>query len=105
MVSGDTKFTAASRYYLLNTVILPDFIYSCIRSYEINKTNKLATKINSTESYTKVMNLKILPEPTNGLIMLQKKYQALFLPDQLLMHLTLDELAYSFEIQDNQCCM
>ena len=62
--------------------ILLDFIYSCIRSYEINKTNKLATKINSTESYTKVMDLKILPEPTNSLIMLQKKYQALFLPDQ-----------------------
>ena len=62
----------------------------------------LATRINSTESYTKVMDLKILPEPTNRLIMLQKKYQALFLPDQLLMHLTLDELAYSFEIQDDQ---
>ena len=51
MVSGDTKFTAASRYYLLSTVMFPDFIYSCIRSYEINKTNKLATKINSTELY------------------------------------------------------
>ena len=101
MVSGDTKFTAASRYYLLSTVMFPDFIYSCIRSHEINKTNKLAKNINSTESYTKVMDLKILPEPTNGLIMLQKKYQALFLPDQLLMHLTLDELAYPFEIQDD----
>jgi len=82
MVSGDTKFTAASRYYLLSTVMFPDFIYAFIRSYKINKTNKLATKNNSTGSYAKVMDLKILPEPINGLIMLQKNNQALFLPDQ-----------------------
>ena len=51
------------------------------------------------------MDLKIFPEPRSGQNMLEKKYQALFLLDQLLMHLTLDELAYSFEIQDDQCCM
>ena len=62
----------------------------------------LATRINSSESYTKVMDLKILPEPINGLIILQKNNQELFLQDQLLMHLNLDELAYSFEIQDDQ---
>ena len=65
----------------------------------------LATRINSTESYTKVMDFKIFPEPRNGQNMFQKKFQALFLPDQLLMHLNLYELAYSFEIQDYQCCM
>ena len=81
MVSGATKFIAASRYYLLSSVMFPDFIYSCIRSYEINKTNKLAKKINSIESYTKVMDLKILPEPRYGLNMFHKNYQALFLQD------------------------
>ena len=67
MVSGAKKFTVAYRYYLLSTVIFPDFIYSFIRRYKINKTNKLATKNNSTGSYAKVMDLKILPEPSNGL--------------------------------------
>jgi hypothetical protein len=41
----------------------------------------VATKIKSTGSYTKVKGLKILPEPLNGLKMLQKNYQALLLPD------------------------
>ena len=94
MVFGFTKFTEATRYHLLSTVMFSDFIYSCIRSYKINKSNKLAIKINSTGSYTKVMDLKILPELRNGLIMLQRNYQALFLSDRLLMHLTLNELAY-----------
>ena len=67
MVSDATKFTATFWYYLLRTAIFLDFIYSCIRSYKINKTNKLATKNNSTGSYAKVMDLKILPEPSNGL--------------------------------------
>ena len=105
MVSGATKCTEASRYYLIITVIFSDFIYSCIRSYKINKTNKLATNNNSTGSYEKVMDLKILPEPSNGLVMLQTNYQVSFLPDYLFMHLTLDKLAFSFEIQNDQCCM
>ena len=41
--------------------------------YKINKTNMLATRINSSESYTKVMDLKIPPEPSNVLNKLQKK--------------------------------
>ena len=86
MVSGATKFTAASRYDLLSMVNFLDFIYSCIRSYKFNITNMLAKKINSTDSYTQVVDLKILPEPINGLNMLQKNYQVLFLPDQLLIH-------------------
>ena len=85
-VSSATQFTAASRYDLFITVIFPDFIYSWNRSYKINKTNKLAKKINSTESYTKVMDLKILPKPRIGLNMLQKNYQALLLPDKLCIH-------------------
>jgi len=79
--SGVTNFTAASRHDILHSVNFPDFIYSCNRSYKINKTNMLATRINSIGSYTKDMNLNILPEPTNGLSMLQKNYQALLLPD------------------------
>ena len=46
-----------------------------------NKTNMLATRINSIESSAEDMGLKILPEPKNSLNMLQKNYQALFLPD------------------------
>jgi len=94
MVSSATKFTEVTRHQLLITVIFLDFIYSCIRSYKINKSNKLATKINSTGRYAKVMDVKSLPELRNGLIMLQRNYQALFLSDHLLMHLILNELAY-----------
>ena len=81
MVSGAKIFTETSRYDILSIVNFLDFIYSCSRSYKINKTNMLATKIKSTGSYTKVKGLKILPEPLNGLKMLQKNYQALLLPD------------------------
>ena len=94
MVSGATKFTEETRHQQLITVIFLDFIYSCIRSYKINKSNKLATKINSTGRYAKVMDVKSLPELRNGLIMFQKNYQVLFLSDHLLLHLTLNELAY-----------
>ena len=94
MVSDATKFTVVTRYHLLSTANFLDFIYSCIRSYKINKTNKLSTKINSTGGYTKVMDFKILPELRNDLIMLQKNYQALVLSEHLLMPLTLNELGY-----------
>ena len=86
MVYGATNFTVTSRQDIPSTVNCPDFIYSCNRSYKINKTNMLATRINSTESYTKVMDLKMLPDTRNGLNMRQKNYQALLLPDLLLMH-------------------
>ena len=89
MVSGATKFTGASIYHLLGTVNFRDFIYLCSRGYKINKIIKLSSKINSTESYTRILDLKILPEPRYGLNMFQKNYQALFLPDNLIMHLTL----------------
>ena len=81
MTSGATNFTETSRQDILSTVKFPDFIYSSNRSYKIKKYNKLATKINSTESQAKVIDLQILPKPRYGLNMFQKNYQALFLPD------------------------
>ena len=81
MVSGSTNFTVTSKYDILSTINFPDFIYSYNRSYKINKSNMLATRINFTESYTKVMDLKILPWPRNGLRMLHKNYQVLLLPN------------------------
>ena len=80
MVSSATKFTGASRYHLLSTVNFPDFMYLCIGSYKINKTIKLSKKINSTESYARIMDHKILPEPIYVLNIFQKNYQALFIP-------------------------
>ena len=81
MASGATNFKETSRKDILSTVNFPGFIYSCNRSYKINKTSMLATWINSTGSSTKVMGVKILPEPRTGLNMLKKNYQALLLPD------------------------
>ena len=72
MVSGAKIFTKASRQNILSTVNFLDCIYSWNRSYKINKSNMLAKRINSTESYTKVMDLKILEETRNGLNMLKK---------------------------------
>ena len=86
MVSGAKMFTAASRHAIISTVNVLDFIYSCIRSYKINKTNMLATNLIYTGSYTSVMNFKCLPEPRNRLKMLHKNYQSLLLPDSLFMH-------------------
>ena len=81
MVSRAKIFTEASRNDILSTVNCPYFIYACNRSYKINKTNMLATRINSSESYTNVMDLKIPPEPSNVINMLQKNYQGIFLSD------------------------
>ena len=55
------------REHLLSTVIFPDFIYLYIRGDKMNKISKLLTKIKSTESYTRDMVLKFLPEPSNEL--------------------------------------
>ena len=94
MVSGATKFTEASRHHLLSTINFPDFIYLYIRSSKINKIIKLSSKINSTESFKRIVDLKILPEPRYGLNMFQKTYPVLVLQDKLIMHLTSHELAY-----------
>jgi len=87
MVSGTTKFTGASSCHLLSTVNFLDFISLGIRDYKINKIIKLLNKINSIESFTRNMDLKISPEPRYGLNMFQKNYQALILQDKLIMHL------------------
>ena len=94
MGSGATKFTGASSYHLLSTVNVSGFIFLSIRGYKINKIIKPLIKIISTESYTKNMDLKILPKHRYVINMSQKNCQALFLPEYLIMHLTLHELAY-----------
>ena len=81
MVSEATKITVTTRYDIISTVIFPEFTFSWNRSYKINKTNMLATNLIYTGSSTQVIDLKILPESRNNLNM----YQALILPDQLLM--------------------
>ena len=88
MVSGATNFTGASTKHLLSTVIFSDFIHLYRRGDKMNKFSKLLNKINSTESYTRDMVLKFLPESIHELIILQKNYQALYTPDKLVMHLT-----------------
>ena len=94
MGSGAIKFTGVSKCHLLSTVKFADSISLSIRGYKINHIIKLLTKINSTENYTRDMVLKILPEPRYDLNMFQKNYQALFLPEKLIMHLILHDLAY-----------
>ena len=88
MGSGAANFTGASTKHLLSTEIFPDFIHLYSRGDKKNKISKLLTKINSTESYTRDMVLKFLPEPINELNILQKNYQALYTPDKLVMLLT-----------------
>ena len=70
--SGAAKFTKVSIYHLLCTVKFACFISLSTKGYKINKIIKLLTNINSTESYTKDMNLKILPEPRYVLNMFSK---------------------------------
>ena len=72
MGSGATKFTEASIQHLFSTVKLAGFISLSIRGNKINEIIKLLIKINSTESNTRDMNLKILPEPRYDLNMFQK---------------------------------
>ena len=79
--------------HLLSTEIFPDFIQLYSRGDKKNKIRKLLTKIKSTESYTRDMVLKFLPEPIHELNILQKNYQALYQQDKLVMHLTCHELA------------
>ena len=88
MGSGATNFMRASTKHLLSTVIYPDFIHLYSRGDKKNKFSKLLTKINSTESYTRDIVLKFLPEPNHELDILHKNYQALYSPDKLVMLLT-----------------
>ena len=54
----------------------------------MNEFSKPLTKINSTESYTRDMVLKFLPEPNHEINILYKNYKALYSPDKLVMQLT-----------------
>ena len=93
MGSGATNFMGASTKYLLSTEIFPDFIHLYSRGDKMNKFSKPLNKINSTESYTRDMVLKFLPEPRKKLNILQKNYQKIYQQDKLVMHLTYHELA------------
>ena len=88
MGSGATNFMGASTKHLLSTVIYPDFIHLYSRGDKRNKISKSLTKINSTESYTRNMVLKFLPEPSHEINILYKNYQALYSPDKLVLQLT-----------------
>ena len=77
MVLGTTNFMGASTKHLLSTVIYPDFIHLYSRGDKKNKSSKALTEINSTESFTRDMVLKFLPEPIHEQNILQKNYRAL----------------------------
>ena len=66
----------------------PDFIHLYSRGDKKNKNSKPLTKINSTESYTRDMVLKFLPEPIHELNIFHKNYQALYHENKLVMQLT-----------------
>ena len=76
------------RKHLLSTEIFPDFIQLYSRGDKKNKISKLLTKIKSTESYTRDIVLKFLPEPSHEINILHKNYQALYPPDKIVMKLT-----------------
>ena len=94
MGSGAKNFTGASTEHLLSNVIFPDFSHLYSRGDKMNKFSKPLTKINSTESYTRDMVLKILPEPSHELHMFQKNSQVLYLSEELMRHLNLYKMAY-----------
>ena len=79
MGSSATNFTGASTRHLLSTVIFPDFIHLFSRGDKKDKFSKPLTKINSTESYTRDMVLKFLPEPSHMLNVFHKNYQSLYI--------------------------
>ena len=85
---GATNFTGAYTKHLLSTKIFPDFIHLYRRGDKKNKISKLLTKIKSTESYTRDIVLKFLPEPSHEINILHKNYQALYPPDKIVMKLT-----------------
>ena len=67
MGSGATIFMGASTKHLLSTEIFRDFIHLYSRGRKKNKDSKPLTKIKPTESYTRDMVLKFLPEPSHEL--------------------------------------
>ena len=74
MGSSATNFMEATSKHILSTEIFPDFIPLYNRGDKKNKNRKPLTKINSTESFTRDLVLKFLPESNHELNMLQKNY-------------------------------
>ena len=77
MGSGATNFMEATSKHKLSTNIFPDFIRLYNWGDKKNKNSKFLTKINSTESFTRDLVLKFLPESNHELNILQKNYRAL----------------------------
>ena len=77
MGSDTTNFMGATSNHILSTEIFPDFIRLYNWGDKKNKNSKFLIKINSTESFTRVMALKFLPETTHELNILQKIFQDL----------------------------
>ena len=88
MGSGATNFMQATSKHKLSTEIFPDFIHLYSRGDKKIKNSKPLTKIKSTESFTKDLVLKFLPEPSPELNILQKIFQDLNHYDKLVMQLT-----------------
>ena len=93
MGSGATNFMGASTRHPLSTEIFPDFIHLYSRGDKKIKNSKPLTMINYTESFTKHLVLKFLPETINEINILQKIFQDLNHYDKLVIQLTLHEFA------------
>ena len=70
MDSGAKNFTETTRHDMLSTVMFPKLIYAQNRRFKIDKVNMPLSKLISTDSFAKVLNLKFLPEPRLCLNML-----------------------------------
>jgi hypothetical protein len=88
MGSGAANFMGATSQHILSTEIFPDFIHLYSRGDKKNKNSKPLTKINSTESFTKDLVLKFLPETSPELNILHKNFQDLTHYDKLVIQLT-----------------
>ena len=87
MGSGATNFMVATSKHILSTEIFPDFILLYSRGDKKNKNSKPLTKINSTETFTKDLVFKFLPETSHELSTLQKSFQDLTHYDKLIIQL------------------
>ena len=88
MGSGATNFMQATSKHKLSTEIFPDFIHLYSRGDKKIKNSKPLTKIKSTESFTKDLLLKFLPETSPELNILHKIFQDLTHYDKLVIQLT-----------------
>ena len=77
MGSGAANFMGGTSQHILSTEIFPDFIHLYSRGDKKNKNSKPLKKINSTESFTRYLVLKFLPESNHELHILHKIFQDL----------------------------